>query len=268
MITSWHDLEDWIRQYNLSKWTVSRTDPNRRSEGVCDKIVDTGLFKDKSFEEKLDFTHRSIELFGDRCYIQGFTSNESTKATVWNEICFAAQTPAAPAIGLVPQPTVGTVDEAAITDRIRKELQMDFDRREYERQRKELDEERALFNEQKNGVLGAVVGYLAPYLPAINKAMSMRQVAGLDANEDIEAARINPVTPEHDTTDTRTIHEESQEGDAGDDVFTDEESEQLFALMARFKAVEPDYLRLIESVVKMAESGDATYTMAKGFLLK
>ena len=38
--------------------------------------------------------------------------------------------------------------------------------------------------------------------------------------------------------------------------------------MVRFKAVEPDYLQLIEAVVKMAESGDSMYNMAKGMLLK
>ena len=38
--------------------------------------------------------------------------------------------------------------------------------------------------------------------------------------------------------------------------------------MARLKKVEPNYLALLESVVEMAESGDATYKMAKGFLLK
>ena len=88
-------------------------------------------------------------------------------------------------------------------------------------------------------------------------------VAGLDG-EDMEAAKIKPVDPDSPETPADGGEQESEQ----ENIFTDEESDKLYELMARFKKVEPQYLELIENVVKMAESGDNMYAMAKNFLLK
>ena len=90
----------------------------------------------------------------------------------------------------------------------------------------------------------------------------MPRVAGVDADEPVRAQRIVAERPEQQE------QEQEPEQPEQEAPFTDEEAEQLMALMVRFKAVEPDYLKLIESVVTMAENGDATYNMAKGFLIK
>ena len=49
--------------------------------------------------------------------------------------------------------------------------------------------------------------------------------------------------------------------------FTDEEEEELYALLAEFKSVEPDYLPMLRKVVEMAKANDTTYQMAKKFLV-
>lgn len=49
---------------------------------------------------------------------------------------------------------------------------------------------------------------------------------------------------------------------------TNTNKERVDALIARFEAAEPEYIQLLESVVVMAEAGDATYKMAKNVLLK
>ena len=77
----------------------------------------------------------------------------------------------------------------------------------------------------------------------------------MDTEAPVHAAPIHAVEPE--------ITDEMK-----DQIFTDTESDKLFELMARFKAVEPQYLQLIENVVVMAEKGDPTYNMAKNFLVK
>ena len=86
-----------------------------------------------------------------------------------------------------------------------------------------------------------------------------RKVAGVDANEPVHAA---PIVAD------RGEEQQPEEAEPQEEVFTDEESEKLFDLMARFKKVEPRYLELIEAVVTMAENGDGTYNVAKGVLLK
>ena len=51
------------------------------------------------------------------------------------------------------------------------------------------------------------------------------------------------------------------------EIFTEQEADKLFDLMARFKQAEPQYMEMIEKVVAMAENGDATYKMAKSVLV-
>ena len=269
MFTNWHQIEDFIKDNGAEKWVIARTDPARRSGDATtftDKIVDSSLWKDRTLEQKLDLTRRVVEAYGERCYIQLYASEGSTRATTMMEICLAS-TPqvAAP----VPLATVSGVDEATLKERIRKEFQIEYDKREYDRKHKEFEEEKRQFEADKASLLGAVIGYLKPYLPALNAAISGgRHVAGLDSPDDVEAARIHAVDP--DEPDTRDIRDDNETiAPEEQSPFTDEEADQLFALMARFKAVEPEnYLRLIARMVEMAESNDPMYGMAKGFLLK
>ena len=271
MITQWHDLENWIRDNKIVRWTVYRTDPTRKSSDAPagDKIVDTSNYAEAPIERKLDITRQSLELYGGTCYILGYTSEKATRSDMWNEIRLSTPQAVVP----VPQATVSGVDEASLTERIRREIRMEYDQRDYERERKAFDDERRQFEADKASVLGAVIGYLKPYLPALGQALGQgRHVAGLDSPDDVEAARIHAVDP--DAPDTREIRDDNEtiapeEKPDEQSPFTDEEADQLFALMARFKAVEPDnYLKLIARMVDMAESNDPMYGMAKGFLLK
>ena len=145
-----------------------------------------------------------------------------------------------------------TIDLSTVVDEIRAE----YEKKEYERLRKELDDDRKRFEDEKASAMGALAHYFAP----IGQALlgSRRMVAGVDAERPVHAAPI--VAEEH----TEGPDDEKQE----EEIFTEEESDKLFELMARFKKAEPDYLKLITRVVEMAESGDGAYTAAKGFLLK
>ena len=118
----------------------------------------------------------------------------------------------------------------------------------YEDERKSFEQEKRAFEAEKASAIGLLVHHLSPVLSALGQ----KRVAGVDASAPVQA---QPIT---------TIEQEEMINE----IFTDEESDKLFDLMARFKAAEPEYMQLIECVVKMAESGDGTYTMAKGFLLK
>ena len=96
----------------------------------------------------------------------------------------------------------------------------------------------------------------------------MRNVAGVDTAEPVHARPIVAEPQPKEKPEEDPDEKDNQElVDIAND-FTDEEGEKLTALMSRFKKVEPQYMELIEAVVEMAERGDSTYTMAKGFLIK
>ena len=277
MFTKWHDVEDWISDNNITKWTFYRNNPlNRPDDAKNNDIIVSSTAWDRDGENptdlsrKLELTKKYLKQYGERCYGVGYTSKTASRGGMFCEVCL----PSAPQdpVGFAPQIPVGTgsVDEAALTERIKKELRLEYDQRDFERERKQFEDERRQFEADKASVIGSVIGYLKPYIPALSAIgkNEHRLVAGLDG-DDIEAAKIKAVDPnpeapadgeQHDNPDPQEPEQE--------EIFTDEESDKLFELMARFKKVEPEYLKLIESVVVMAENGDSTYTMAKGVLLK
>ena len=272
MFTKWHEVEDWISDNNIKKWVFTKTNPTGKEANAVDNgvIVSTTYWdKDENnpmdISRKLDLTKKYLEQYGERVFGIGYSSASGTRGGLYCEVCLSSAQPQAP-VGFTPQIPAGTgsVDEEALTERIKKELRLEYDQRDFERERKNFDEEKRQFEADKASVLGAVIGYLKPYIPALSGIgkTEHRLVAGLDG-EDMEAAKIKPVDPNPEAPADGEPQEPEQEN-----IFTGEESDKLFELMARFKKVEPQYLELLENVVVMAESGDTTYAMAKKFLLK
>ena len=272
MFTKWHEVEDWISDNNITRWAFYRNNPiNRLDDAKINDLIVNSLAWDKDennptdISRKLELTKKYLEQYGERCYGIGYANKNSSRGGLFCEVCLSSAQPQAP-VGFTPQIPVGTgsVDEAALTERIKKELRLEYDQRDFERERKAFEDEKKQFNADKAGVIGFVVDAFKPYLPALSGLTKQnRMVAGLDG-EDMEAAKIKPVDPD---TPEAPADGEPQEPEQ-ENIFTDEESDKLFELMARFKKVEPQYLELIENVVKMAESGDNMYAMAKNFLLK
>lgn len=145
-----------------------------------------------------------------------------------------------------------TVDKDELERSITEKLTMQFKLQEMEKERKDFERERKEFEAEKTGVIGALVQYFAPVAQALLQKQGLMKVAGTN----VEAEKITPVAdaPETETTDP--------------DDLPDEESEKAYALLVRFRKVEPQYLELLESVVTMAENGDSMYTTAKSFLIK
>ena len=124
------------------------------------------------------------------------------------------------------------------------------------RREKEIAEREKEYNEKVNGVIGAVVKALSPYLPAINGALDQRRmVAGVDTDEPVHAAPIIP--------DAEQEQPEEQEQSP----FTEAEEEEAFALIARFKEIEPEnWLKMLRKMVSMAEANDTYYGVARNVL--
>lgn len=254
MLTSFEQVREWITDNGFKRWVLYK------DRTKTEKILDSASFP-SDVEDKLAMTEKYLRLAGGNAYAAGAQGNATSDLTTTTEIRLSdvqqyPQLNATAGVG-----AYAGVGEAQLRETIKRELQTEWDKRELERERKELDRERKEFENDKQSVMGLLTEYLAP----IGKQLLNRKLAaGLpqDAEEQVAAAPIQPIKPEEKPAETEEPEQTEQRP------FTDEEEDELYALLAEFKQVEPDYLKLLRAVVEMAKSGDGTYTMAKGFLIK
>lgn len=251
MLTTFEQVREWITDNGFKRWVLYK-DRTR-----AEKILDSNNYPSDQ-EDKLAMTEKYLRMSGGSAYAAGAPSSATSDLTTTCEIRLSDTQPAA-GVGMV-QPIV---DEDKIAARIEAKLRAEYERKEYERKRNELDKERKAFEEEKASAMGAIAHYFAPVGRAILGNMGMPRVAGVDTEEPTYAQPIHAIKE-----DAEQEPEQKEQKPAEGEIFTEDEANKLFELMARFKKVEPDYLKLIESVVVMAENGDATYNMAKGFLIK
>lgn len=254
MFTKWQQVEDWITDNRFKRWIFYKSNPDSKADGERgnDKIVDSKFYNDDAQDEKLRLTKKYLEQWGGRAYGVAFQGETATTGGAQCVVCLD-EVVAAPV--QVSGAGVSGADIDQIKAQVREQVRTEFERQAYERERKEFEQERKEFERDKNSAIGLMVGYLKP----VFNALTQKRVAGIDAEDDVQAARIRPI----DQQPEQAQDEQEQAG-----VFSDDEVEKLNEIMARFKAVEPCYLELLEAVVVMAETGDNTYSMAKGMLLK
>lgn len=254
MFTQWQQVESWIRDNGINSWrfsydrTGTQTDGETTSQTRSNRLAVLSDAFPGDLDEKIALTKRRLMAEANQTlYGYGKRGKENT-GLLYCEVRLVdeLQQPGAQPVSSVP--VYPQFDEAAISARIRKEVMQEMELKRYEDERKSFEQEKRAFEAEKASAIGLLVHHLSPVLSALGQ----KRVAGVDASAPVQA---QPIT---------TIEQEEMINE----IFTDEESDKLFDLMARFQAVEPEYMQLIECVVKMAESGDGTYTMAKGFLLK
>lgn len=261
LLTKWNDIEDWIKTNAFRRVVVRANDRLASSDGeqrTNDVLFDTKNVTLASFDEKLQHLRWVLEHSDRKVYATGFQSESAGTGGMIAEM--RLENVQAPQMSYpVGMPGVGApVDEQSIIDRVRKEVKAEYDMLELERKRKEFEAERKEFMDTKNGIMGLLVEYGKPILGAMVASGRRSMVAGIDQPGHTEAEPIVP-TPGTEVQEAEEVEESP---------FTDEEADEMCDLMARFKKVEPEYMQLLRSVVVMAESGDSTYTMARGFLIK
>ena len=249
-LRNWPEVQSWMNDNGIKRFFVSRS-----GEGGQDNKNVFTYDTDKSEAENLIICERNLQgRSGEVLYITGWRTEKARTGGFSHTILYDRVPEMAPA-PVSGGMSIGAVEIDRLRSEIKREIQNEYEATRLQREREEFQRERSQFESDKAGVMGVLVEYLAPVAQQL-MGIAPKRVAGLDATSSVEAAKIRPVSPE-------VAPEETEE----DSVFTDEENEKLFDLLSRFKAVEPDYLSLIERVVEMAESGDSMYNMAKGMLL-
>lgn len=255
MFSKWQQVEDWITDNRFKRWIFYKSNPDNKADGERsnDKIVDSKFYNDDALDEKLRLTKKYLEQWGGRAYGVAFQGETATTGGAQCVVCLD-EVAAVPA--QVSGAAVSGADIDQIKAQVREQVRTEFERQAYDRERKEFERERKEFERDKNSAIGLMVGYLKPVL----SALTQKRVAGIDAEGDVQAARIRPIDQQP--------AQEPQAAPEQDGDFTDEEVDKLNAVIARFKAVEPRYLELLEAVVTMAENGNEMYNTAKAMLLK
>lgn len=255
MLTTFEQVRDWITDNGFKRWVLYR------DRSKSEKIVDSAAFPSE-IDDKLAMTEKYLRLAGGNAYAAGAQGNATSDLTTTCEIRLSdvqqyPQLNATAGVG-----AYAGVGEAQLRETIKRELQTEWDKRELARERAQLEKDKKAFEAEKQSAMGVVTELLAP----IGKQfLSRKFAAGLpqDTDAPVSAAPIQPLTPEEKPSEAEEPGNAEQARP-----FTDEEEDELYALLAEFKSIEPDYLKLLRAVVKMAKAGDATYTMAKGVLIK
>ena len=261
MFTKWQQVEDWIRDNSLTSWrffyerTGSQSTEDGEKQIRSNRVAILSDAFPGELEEKIALTRRRLLAENNQTlYGYGKRGKENT-GLMYCEVRLVdeLQQPNTQAVSS-PAP-IPSFDEKALADRIRGEVRLEYEKLRYEEQvrdfetrKRQLEERERDFEDKQSTAIGLLVHHLTPVITALTN----KRVAGVDTEAPVEAQPI------------RAIEQDEQI----EELFTDEESDKLFKLMADFKQVEPRYLELIECVVTMAKNGDATYDMAKGFLLK
>lgn len=258
MFTKWQQVENWIRDNGLSSWRFSydRTGTQTSADGEEKQTRSNRLavLSDAfpgDLEEKIALTKRRLlDENNQTLYGYGKRGKENT-GLMYCEVRLVDefQQPGIQPVSSVPASPV--FDRNELVAQIRKEVMMEVENERYKAERKQFEDEKKAFEEEKSSAIGLLVHHLSPVIAAM---AGRKNVAGIDAEAPVHAAPIHAVEQDAELQEV--------------EIFDQEESDKLFELMARFKAVEPQYLKLIENVVVMAEKGDPTYNMAKNFLVK
>ena len=271
MFTTWDQVRSWIEDNGFQRWQFYKTKPEERAEKNNDLVIDSNNFTVSDLNDKLEMTEKYLRMYGNKVYGMGFTSpNYTTSGGVQCEVRLTAETePTQAGVGTTFGMGELQAMEANIEKRLRATIESEMRERDYQKRLADLEKREKAYDEEKQTALGAIVHYFAPVGQMLMKqkmGLGDRLVAGVDAEEPVHAQRIVA----HDPDEHEEPHDEpeTQEPENEPSPFTDEEADKLFDLLARFKAVEPDYMQLLEAVVTMAENGDGTYKMAKGFLVK
>ena len=261
MFTKWQQVEEWIRDNSLTSWrffyerTGSQSTEDGEKQIRSNRVAILSDAFPGELEEKIALTRRRLLAENNQTlYGYGKRGKENT-GLMYCEVRLVdeLQQPNAQAVA-APAP-IPTFNEQELAERIRGEVRLEYEKLRYEEQvrdfetrKRQLEERERDFEDKQSTAIGLLVHHLTPVITALTN----KRVAGVDTEAPVEAQPI------------RAIEQDEQI----EELFTDEESDKLFQLMADFKQVEPRYLELIECVVTMAKNGDATYDMAKGFLLK
>lgn len=234
---------EWLDLNGIESWAVS-TSKDRQSNNYLFKSNDDAPTKDEQARmiQTLALTSNpNLYIFGKKKgasnsanYCEMFSNNNTT---VFSETS--------------PTSAIGTVNQDMISNMVANAVEkerMSWERKELDREREEVRAMKREYEEQTASVVGLLIKKAAPLIESIMGTSAMRPAVGTLDREDVSARPIRVARKEEETlADVEEVEE---------DVFTEEESEELYAIVERWKTVDPEYIKVINRIVEFAESGE------------
>ena len=258
MLTSFEQIREWITENGLKRWVLFKD--HTRTE----KIIDSQYFSVSDQADKLAMTEKYLRYEGGRAFAAGSGSNSANDLNITADIRLDDMQQ--PTNGVGGGGSMGYPSIGELRDEITKSVRAELEIQSLKDREKEIERREKEFAEKEAGVWGMLINKVGPaILGKVLNSNADRLVAGVDAEEPVHVAPIvvdkkpdEQPNDNRETTETQPTEEQSP--------FTDEEADELFALMARWKKVEPAYLKMLQKVVTMAESNDSNYQLARTVL--
>lgn len=212
----------------------------------------------RGFDDNIARMQEIMRLYhGSYFILEGKENAASNKGS----FCFEFSNEGAPALGsMQQQPTVihSGLSEIDVENRIKNAqdaIRLEFQTKDLERRERELAEKEKEYREEKASTIGIIVDRIGKVIPRIFPQVA---VAGMP-DEEVSVPASVAKMPQHneEVAEIATVESEEQ----------DEATAELESLLERFAAVEPEWLPLLRRMVEIAEAKDATYNMARNFLL-
>lgn len=242
------NLIKWITNNGLIRWSISTKESGSDNARIFESNPEA------SREAELERMRTVLELSTNaNLYVFGAVKEGKTVGNFserWNNIPDGEAVAGLPPVQQVQQPVVveGTITKEELEIRIKKaieEYQFKLDKIKFEEEKKEFRAEKKEFDDFKNGAIGQIIERAMPYLGKIMPLKPQQPVAAVAGVGDtvVNAVPVQPVAAQGKTGGV-------------EEVFTDEEGDKLYELMAKYKEFDRDnYLQVLEKLVTIATEG-------------
>lgn len=249
-MTTFDKIPELLRQNDIKYWTI-RT--KKDSNSYVFKYDDS-----RSFDDNINRMQEVMRLYkGGYFVLDGKENAASNKGMFCFEFSNEPTTPSLGGMQYQPQVISGGMSELDIETRIKNakdEVRLEFRQADLERREKELAAREKEYREEKASTIGIIVDKIGKVIP---KIFPQVQVAGMPGEQVPVPAVAKSTEEAQEVTEFATIENDEQ----------DAATAELESLLERFADVEPEWLPLLRRMVEMAEAHDATYNMARNFLL-
>lgn len=212
----------------------------------------------RSFDDNIARMQEIMRLYhGSYFILEGKENAASNKGSFCFEFSNEPTTPSLGGMQYQPQVISGGMSEIDVETRIKNAtdaVRLEFRTQDLERREKELAAREKEYREEKASTIGIIVDRIGKVIP---KIFPQVQVAGMPGEQVPVPAVAKSAEEAQEVTEFATVENDEQ----------DAATAELESLLERFAAVEPEWLPLLRRMVEMAEAKDATYNMARNFLL-
>ena len=249
-MTTFDKIPELLRQNDIKYWTIRTKKDSNSYVFKCDDS--------RSFDDNINRMQDVMRLYQGGYFVLDGKENAATnKGMFCFEFSNETTTPSLGGMQYQPQVISGGMSEIDIETRIKNAtdaVRLEFRTQDLERREKELAAREKEYREEKASTIGIIVDKIGKVIP---KIFPQVQVAGMPGEQVPVPAVAKSAEEAQEVTEFATVENDEQ----------DAATAELESLLERFATVEPEWLPLLRRMVEMAEAKDATYNMARNFLL-